>query len=306
MGQLILGIVGVVGAVLLIVSIPALVPMLAAGLAWVGISSATAGVIASVIGATCLISTSLALIPNSIDTLAAADRVIGLGGGINEFNSSLHKSKVYNFFQKATNITSFVTSLPLAIAGIWGSFNGITAETARSINSGNYSTTEIRDLVKGFRAAKKAAPVVNKAKAENANKANAPKNKSISRAQETSFEKSMPKVDTQVKVTGSNSNVSTTLDGLNTQNGNILELKSSMTATYTKPQKTLFGVKNPSKVHPGFNVSHTTENLIVNGSGNILPKGTSVITIYQQSSYSGLGNISRLLIGPSMNFVGNR
>ena len=301
LGKLILGIVAVVGAVLLMCAIPALVPMLGAMLTTWGMAASTAAIVASAVGATCMISTGLALIPNTMDTLAAADRVIGLGGGINATNNQLHQSALWNGFQKTTNTISFLSSIPLSAAGIWGSVNGISAETARQLNAGNYSSSEMKELVQGFKAAKKAAPAVNQARIDNAGKVNAPKNKAVSRAQELSFEKSMPGVDTQIKVSGTNSGVSTTLDGFNKSSGNILELKSSMTSTYTKPQQTLFGVKNTSS-HPSFNVSHTTEALTSN-SGLIIPHGTPVITIYQQPSYVGIKQLTHLLSGPTINGI---
>lgn len=127
-GKIVLGIVAVVGAIAIIAAVIAsgglaLVPLLTA----LGCSAGLATGISMTVGAVAVISTSLALIPNSLDLAAAVDEVVDPESNkISDFNNKLHQNEAYNTFQKTANITSAVSGGIYSIGSAYNATKGIT------------------------------------------------------------------------------------------------------------------------------------------------------------------------------------
>lgn len=127
-GKIVLGIVAVVGAIAIIAAVIAsgglaLVPLLTA----LGCSAGLATGISMTVGAVAVVSTALALIPNSLDLAAAVDEVVDPESNkISDFNNKLHQNEAYNTFQKTANITSAVSGGIYSIGSAYNATKGIT------------------------------------------------------------------------------------------------------------------------------------------------------------------------------------
>lgn len=136
-GKIVLGVVAVVGAILIIVAVVAsgglaLVPLLTA---W-GLSAGVATAISLTVATVAVVSTSLALIPNSIDLAAAIDEVVDPENNkISDFNKFLHSSDAYNNFQTTMNITSAISGGVYSIGSMYNASKGITNADLKQFNA---------------------------------------------------------------------------------------------------------------------------------------------------------------------------
>ena len=163
-GKIVLGIIAVVGAVLIIVSVIAsgglaLVPLLTA----LGMSAGLATAISMTVGAIAVVSTALALIPNTLDLAAAIDMVIDPENNkIADFNDKLHSSKAYNTFQNTMNITSAVSGGVYSIGTMYNGIKGVSNAELKTFKAENFTRDQIRNAVKQDSAIKNFAKELSK------------------------------------------------------------------------------------------------------------------------------------------------
>lgn len=173
-GKIVLGIVAVVGAIAIIAAVIcsgglALVPLLTA----LGCSAGLATGISLTVGAVAVISTSLALIPNTLDLAAAVDEVVDPESNkISDFNNKLHQNEAYNTFQKTTNIISAVSGGVYSIGSMYNGIKGVSNAELKTFKAQNFTREEINLAVKQDAALKQYATALNNSSNPNLAKGN--------------------------------------------------------------------------------------------------------------------------------------
>lgn len=173
-GRIVLGVVAVIGAIAIIATVIAsgglaLVPLLTA----IGCSAGVATAISMTVGAVAVVSTALALIPNTLDLAAAVDEVVDPASNkISDFNNKLHQNAAYNAFQNITNKTSAITGGIYSIGSLYNGVKGVSNAELKTFKAQNFTKSEIKLAVKQDAALKQYAKAINNSSNPNLAKGN--------------------------------------------------------------------------------------------------------------------------------------